>query len=99
MFGADLLIAFEVSASLAHEPDRSILCIFSPAGTEKIVILESSHPLFTVDLSGSQEVKHLLRAYGDAREYGCLDGSVSARFGASQVHDQVEKILRMIRLK
>jgi hypothetical protein len=46
MFGADLLVAFEISASLTHEPDGSVLCFFSPAGAEKIVIIESSHALF-----------------------------------------------------
>src|SRR5260370_6405942 len=99
MFGSDLLVAFEISASLTHEPDGSVLCIFSPAGEEKIVISESCHALFTVYLAGAQKVEHFLRADGDACEYGRLDCRVAARFGAAQVHDQVEKILRMIRLK
>src|SRR6266704_1968550 len=99
MFCPYLLIAFEISACLSHEPDWSVLCLFPPAGSEKIVILEFGHALFATDLSWSQKVKHLLRSDGDAREDGCLDGGVSACFATAQVHHQVKKIPRMVRLK
>src|SRR5437870_13834232 len=53
MLCSDLLIAFEISACLSHEPDWSVLCLFPPTSTEKIVILELGQALFTTDLSWS----------------------------------------------
>src|SRR5438128_9162726 len=99
MLCSDLLIAFEISACLSHEPDWSVLCLFPPAGSEKIVILEFGHALFAIDLSWSQKVKHLLRSDGDTCENGRLDRGVSACFATAQVHYQVKKIPRMVRLK
>src|SRR5438132_13958514 len=53
MLCPDLLIAFEISACLSHEPDRSVLCLLPPASSEKIVILQPGHALFATDLSWS----------------------------------------------